>query len=72
MAQLHASSVTARIRQARSLLDDERFEYSCDVVYECQRGLHPMDPPPWCDASMKLTLPNVHSFQLPDPLWHWV
>ncbi|KAJ1811962.1 hypothetical protein LPJ75_003891, partial [Coemansia sp. RSA 2598] len=34
--------------------------------------LHPMDPPPWCDSSMKLTLPNVHSFQLPDPSWEWV
>ncbi|KAJ2825819.1 hypothetical protein GGI24_003063, partial [Coemansia furcata] len=34
--------------------------------------LHPMDPPPWCDAQMTLTLPNVHSFQLPDPSWQWV
>ncbi|KAJ2025672.1 hypothetical protein IWW57_003303, partial [Coemansia sp. S610] len=34
--------------------------------------LHPMDPPPWCDMRMELTLPNVHSFQLPDPSWHWV
>ncbi|KAJ2732276.1 hypothetical protein H4S06_006856, partial [Coemansia sp. BCRC 34490] len=34
--------------------------------------LHPMDPPPWCDTAMKLTLPNVHSFQLPDPSWQWV
>ncbi|KAJ2466795.1 hypothetical protein GGI03_001916 [Coemansia sp. RSA 2337] len=31
-----------------------------------------MDPPPWCDAQMELTLPNVHSFQLPDPSWQWV
>ncbi|KAJ2332141.1 hypothetical protein GGH92_009018, partial [Coemansia sp. RSA 2673] len=31
-----------------------------------------MDPPPWCDARMELTLPNVHSFQLPDPSWQWV
>lgn len=31
-----------------------------------------MDPPPWCDTTMKLTLPNVHSFQLPDPSWQWV
>ncbi|KAJ2775009.1 hypothetical protein IWQ56_000306 [Coemansia nantahalensis] len=31
-----------------------------------------MDPPPWCDAAMRLTLPNVHSFQLPDPSWEWV
>ncbi|KAJ1730701.1 hypothetical protein LPJ61_002878, partial [Coemansia biformis] len=34
--------------------------------------LHPMDPPPWCDPAMRLTLPNVHSFQLPDPSWEWV
>ncbi|KAJ2476448.1 hypothetical protein IWW47_006335, partial [Coemansia sp. RSA 2052] len=34
--------------------------------------LHPMDPPPWCDAQMALTLANVHSFQLPDPSWQWV
>ncbi|KAJ2491302.1 hypothetical protein IWW37_002384 [Coemansia sp. RSA 2050] len=31
-----------------------------------------MDPPPWCDVRMELTLPNVHSFQLPDPSWQWV
>ncbi|KAJ2403011.1 hypothetical protein GGI23_000293 [Coemansia sp. RSA 2559] len=31
-----------------------------------------MDPPPWSDPSMKLILPNVHSFQLPDPSWQWV
>ncbi|KAJ1769434.1 hypothetical protein LPJ74_004040 [Coemansia sp. RSA 1843] len=72
MAQLHAGAMTARIREAKRILDDVKFEYSCDVLYECQRGLHPMDPPPWCDSSMKLTLPNVHSFQLPDPSWQWV
>ncbi|KAI8319453.1 hypothetical protein GQ54DRAFT_241243, partial [Martensiomyces pterosporus] len=52
--------------------DDQRYEYACDAVFECQRGLHPMDPPPWCDATMKLTLANVHSYQLPDPSWQWV
>ncbi|KAJ1949133.1 hypothetical protein FBU59_001280 [Linderina macrospora] len=31
-----------------------------------------MDPPPWSDGAMKLTVPNVHSFQLPDPSWSWV
>ncbi|KAJ1944856.1 hypothetical protein GGF37_001995, partial [Kickxella alabastrina] len=75
----------ARLRDARKLVDDGRYEYACDVLFECQRGfnflgkanfstklLHPMDPPPWCDPSMKLTLPNVHSFQLPDPSWEWV
>ncbi|KAJ2862218.1 hypothetical protein GGH94_004404 [Coemansia aciculifera] len=85
MAQMHAQAVLARVREAKRLVDDERFEYACDVVLECQRGfnflgkanfstklLHPMDPPPWCDAQMELTLPNVHSFQLPDPSWQWV
>ncbi|ORX65511.1 hypothetical protein DL89DRAFT_100025 [Linderina pennispora] len=31
-----------------------------------------MDPPPWSDVTMKLTLANVHSYQLPDPSWEWV
>ncbi|KAJ2484649.1 hypothetical protein EV174_002272 [Coemansia sp. RSA 2320] len=53
-------AVLARVREARRLVDDLRFD------------LHPMDPPPWCDARMELTLPNVHSFQLPDPSWQWV
>ncbi|KAJ2898956.1 hypothetical protein IWW38_001175, partial [Coemansia aciculifera] len=85
MAQLHAQAVLARVKEAKRLVDDERFEYACDVVLECQRGfnflgkanfsaklLHPMDPPPWCDSQMQLTLATVHSFQLPDPSWHWV
>ncbi|KAJ2520717.1 hypothetical protein GGI11_000268 [Coemansia sp. RSA 2049] len=85
MLQLYTTAITARIRDAKQLIDDAKFEYSCDVLYECQRGfnflgkanfssklLHPMDPPPWCDTTMKLTLPNVHSFQLPDPSWQWV
>ncbi|KAJ2599895.1 hypothetical protein H4R99_003538 [Coemansia sp. RSA 1722] len=85
MASMHAKSMYARIKEAKRLIDDCRYEYACDVLYECQRGfnflgkanfstklLHLKDPPPWCDTSMKLTLPNVHSFQLPDPSWEWV
>ncbi|KAJ2718763.1 hypothetical protein GGI07_005602 [Coemansia sp. Benny D115] len=85
MALMHAKSMHARVKEAKLLVDDARYEYSCDVLFECQRGfnflgkanfstklLHPMDPPPWCDPTMKLTLPNVHSFQLPDPSWQWV
>ncbi|KAJ2159066.1 hypothetical protein GGF46_003303 [Coemansia sp. RSA 552] len=85
LARQHARSAYGRIREARRLVDDSRFEYACDVVFECQRGfnflgkasfstklLHPMDPPPWSDATMKLTVANVHSFQLVDPSWEWV
>ncbi|KAJ2559489.1 hypothetical protein EV175_000317 [Coemansia sp. RSA 1933] len=60
MARLQKSSMTLRISEAKRILDDAKFE------------LHPMDPPPWCDSSMKLILANVHSFQLPDPSWQWV
>ncbi|KAJ1885786.1 hypothetical protein LPJ81_006830, partial [Coemansia sp. IMI 209127] len=38
MAQLQTSSMTARIGAAKRILDDVKFEYSCDVLYECQRG----------------------------------
>ncbi|KAJ2799133.1 hypothetical protein H4R20_004551, partial [Coemansia guatemalensis] len=31
-----------------------------------------MDPAPWSDATMRLTVANVHSFQVPDPSWEWV
>ncbi|KAJ2554591.1 hypothetical protein IWW35_001187, partial [Coemansia sp. RSA 1878] len=31
-----------------------------------------MDPPAWSDTTMKLTVANVHSFQVPDPSWTWV
>ncbi|KAJ1724100.1 hypothetical protein LPJ53_001621 [Coemansia erecta] len=85
MAAMQSRAMQARIREAKRLVDDCRYEYACDVLIECQRGfnflgkanfstklLHPMDPPPWCDQTMKLTLPNVHSFQLPDPSWQWV
>ncbi|PIA12774.1 hypothetical protein COEREDRAFT_67937, partial [Coemansia reversa NRRL 1564] len=85
MLRLQANAAYARIREARRLVDDQRYEYFCDVVYECQRGfnflgkanfstklLHPMDPAPWSDATMQLTVANVHSFQLPDPSWEWV
>ncbi|KAJ1868857.1 hypothetical protein LPJ55_005732 [Coemansia sp. RSA 990] len=73
MAKLHASAAYARIQEARRLVDDNHYEYACDVIYECQRGrLHPMDPPAWCDTTMKLAVANVHSFQVPDPSWQWV
>ncbi|KAJ1853029.1 hypothetical protein IW147_004200 [Coemansia sp. RSA 720] len=85
LAKLHASAACKRIKEARRLVDDHRFEYACDVVYESQRGfnflgkanfstklLHPMDPPAWSDTTMKLTVANVHSFQVPDPSWSWV
>ncbi|KAJ2574673.1 hypothetical protein GGH19_003626 [Coemansia sp. RSA 1807] len=85
LAKLHASAAYTRIKEARRLVDDHRFEYACDVVYESQRGfnflgkanfstklLHPMDPPAWSDTTMKLTVANVHSFQVPDPSWTWV
>ncbi|KAJ2609582.1 hypothetical protein H4S08_003986 [Coemansia sp. RSA 1365] len=85
MLRLQANAAYSRIRDARRLVDDLCYEYFCDVVYECQRGfnflgkanfstklLHPMDPAPWSDATMQLTVANVHSFQLPDPSWEWV
>ncbi|KAJ1861536.1 hypothetical protein LPJ73_000997 [Coemansia sp. RSA 2703] len=68
MAAMQSRAMQARIREAKRLVNDCRYEYACDVLIE----LHPMDPPPWCDQTMKLTLPNVHSFQLPDPSWEWV
>ncbi|KAJ2837901.1 hypothetical protein J3B02_006393, partial [Coemansia erecta] len=38
MAAMHAKSMYARIKEAKRLIDDCRYEYACDVLYECQRG----------------------------------
>lgn len=40
MAELHAGAIRHRISQAKKLVDDSRYEYACDVVYECQRGFN--------------------------------
>ncbi|KAJ1739054.1 hypothetical protein LPJ68_005015 [Coemansia sp. RSA 1086] len=40
MAKLHASAAYARIQEARRLVDDNHYEYACDVIYECQRGFN--------------------------------
>ncbi|KAJ1935703.1 hypothetical protein EC988_008405, partial [Linderina pennispora] len=38
MAKLHSRAICARLSEAKRLVDDARFEYACDVVFECQRG----------------------------------
>ncbi|KAJ1949134.1 hypothetical protein FBU59_001281 [Linderina macrospora] len=38
MARLHSRAICARLREAKRLVDDTRFEYGYDVVFECQRG----------------------------------
>ncbi|KAJ2806713.1 hypothetical protein H4R21_000757 [Coemansia helicoidea] len=38
MDGLQEDAAHRRIREARSLVDDTRFEFACDAVYECQRG----------------------------------
>ncbi|KAJ1730702.1 hypothetical protein LPJ61_002879 [Coemansia biformis] len=40
LGRMHASAAHARIREARRLVDDARFEYACDALYECQRGFN--------------------------------
>ncbi|KAJ2744029.1 hypothetical protein GGI20_003300 [Coemansia sp. BCRC 34301] len=40
MAQMHKQAVLKRVWEAKRLVDDERFEYACDVVLECQRGFN--------------------------------
>ncbi|KAJ1963163.1 hypothetical protein GGI12_002218 [Dipsacomyces acuminosporus] len=40
MAQLHAKAVRARVSEAKRLVDDQRYEYACDAVFECQRGFN--------------------------------
>ncbi|KAJ1921725.1 hypothetical protein H4219_000458 [Mycoemilia scoparia] len=67
------------------MIDTSRYEYFCEGVYECQRGimssggskfdaglLGPFDPPPWCDPTMTLACPDLTSYPLPTPDWQWV
>ncbi|KAJ2375430.1 hypothetical protein IW150_002553, partial [Coemansia sp. RSA 2607] len=38
MAAMQSRAMQARIREAKRLVNDCRYEYACDVLIECQRG----------------------------------
>ena len=69
----------------KRLFDTSKYKYTCEIVYECQRGfmvmgslkfnaglLSAIDPSPWCDKTMTSARSDIQTYQLPNPSWQWV
>ncbi|KAH8555607.1 hypothetical protein BGW37DRAFT_142551 [Umbelopsis sp. PMI_123] len=77
---LRLNEVITESSSSSSQQYDDEYEY--DILYECQRGswtfgyssksLLQFDPSPWCDRNMKYTPMDIHTYELPNPMWQWV